>query len=285
MNWFQSKYNQLTQRVSSLFSSSKSSSASSSTSSSTSSPPSLEKRGSTLELNNENRNEMLSGFFTSTLEFVKVSMATLLSIFVPQFCEDTGTTCTLEQNFQNLSLFNEFVIAWNFISLGLFLYLTYIMNKREAYFISHLDEDLGKPYNSFEENLKSYPKIKRRVFEYNQRLSRWTTITLFFFTCNVLFSAILIYNFFYDGFRSITTLLANVLLVSSRLVALREVGKDCLGPKSMALSTIKTIPKSYNVIDENYMIPINNKGKYRIRIQIDPSKANQSRSRSKSVPR
>lgn len=253
--------------------------------------------GSILEMNSNTRNEIISSFFTSCLEFVKISMATLLSIFVPQYCADTETTCTLQQNFQDLSLFNEFVIAWNFITLGLFLWLTYLQNKREAYFISHLEEAQHLPYNSFDENLKSYPKIRNRVKHFNESLDHLTTATILFFTCNVLFSACLIYIYFYDGFRSITTLLANVLLVTSRLYSLVETCKQCRSvsnnsSKELALSTIKSIPKSYNDVDDAYRLEPRETRQYRIRIRVDKSSqsaslsksSKSSRQRSRSMP-
>ena len=214
----------------------------------------LNRRDSMIDIN-ENDQQMTKNLFASFIEIAKVSMATLLSIFVPQFCENTGTTCTLAENFSDLSMFNEFVIAWNFITLGLFVRLSYIANKREAYLISHLDESREKPYNSLEENLYLYPKYIRRVREHNRSLKIITRITTYFFVLNIIFSCILIFYFFYDGFRSVSTLLANVLLVSNKLYLLHTICEDCNGTKTMALSTISLTPVSYNVVDKDRVTP------------------------------
>ena len=203
----------------------------------------------------EKSQEKWTTFGTSAIEMLKISMATLLSIFVPQYCPETGTTCTLEDNFSNLTIFNEFVIAWNFITLAYFIRLVYLANKREAYFIKTLDESHEEPYNSLVDNMHLYPLVIRKVEEYNYKFRGVTYTTTFLFGANILFSAILIYNDYYDGFRSVTTLLANVLLVSQKLYSYHYLIKECCKPKQMALSAVFTKPISYNVIDADYMLP------------------------------
>ena len=206
--------------------------------------------------------EMLSTVTTTILEGVKVAMATLLSIFVPQFCEETGTTCTLQENFSNLSTFNEAVIVWNFLTLGLFCVLSYVQTKRETYFISHLDENLEQPYNSFVKNCKSYPKIVNRVKHHNDKLYFWSYLVVVSFIVNIIISSILVFYYFYDGFRTAATLLANVLLVSNKLYSYWDVCTKCRQAKMLALSTVKLIPASFNSIDGEYKAPIKRKREY-----------------------
>ena len=210
------------------------------------------KHQETKQQETSNRNEIVSSVFSSCIDLVKIAMATLLSIFVPQYCEETGTTCTLQENFSNLTKFNEFVIGWNFFTLGLFVGLTIVINKRETYLINHLDASKDHAFNSLSINCKDYPKILSRVKEHNNKLHFWTWFTIAAFIFNVLVSAILIYKYFYDGFRSVSTLLANVLLVSSKLYMLSDICKQCRQAKMLALSTITFIPSSFNVIDQKY---------------------------------
>jgi len=248
-------------------------------------PPST---NSSNEENSSNRRQVMQSFLTTMVDSIKIAMATLLSIFVPQYCEESGGTCTLYENFTNLTTFNEFVIFMNFLSLAFFIKLTYVINKREAYFISHLNESRARAYNSFPENLAPYPRIVIRVKEHNKRLKIWTHWTLRIFALNVLFSAILIFNYFYDGFRSVSTMLANVLLVSSKLYALYTTAEDCNQYKPLALSSTQLTPVSYNVVDDDYAIKTEDGPKrYKIRISVDDGKRRGSvlsRSRSKSLP-
>ena len=206
--------------------------------------------------------EVANAVAFSIIEGVKVAMATLLSIFVPQYCEESGTTCTLAENFSNLSTFNEGVIVWNFLTLGLFCVLSYVQNKREAYFISHLDENHEQPYNSFMKNCKSYPKIVRRVKQHNDRLYLCSYLVVVSFIINIILSSILVFYFFYDGFRTATTLLANVLLVSNKLYAYWDVCTKCRQARMLALSTVKLIPASFNCIDGEYVAPTKRKRIY-----------------------
>jgi hypothetical protein len=85
--------------------------------------------------------EIIQSYLISILEAYKVFLACLLSIFVPQYCPETKTTCTLSENFSNLTMYNEFVIVFNFLTLGAFLYLYFIQNRRETYLITHLYVD------------------------------------------------------------------------------------------------------------------------------------------------
>ena len=72
-------------------------------------------------------------------EFFKVVMACLLAIFVPQSCN--GDVCSFDQNFSSLNIFNAFVLGFNFLTLGNFLYLYWVEVKRETWIINHLDYD------------------------------------------------------------------------------------------------------------------------------------------------
>jgi hypothetical protein len=229
----------------------------------------------------EHKQQIASSVGTSIIEGIKIAMATLLSVFVPQYCEDTQTTCTLQQNFENLSSFNSFVIAWNLITLALFIKLTFVQNKREAYFITHLDESKTHPYNSFEENMYPYPTIKSRVHQYNKQLRVWTNVTSVAFCINICVSAVLVFHFFYDGFRTITTLVANVLLVSSKLYQLRQISKECLQARMMALSTVATNAVSFNVIDPEYAIDTGQRNMYAMTIKIDGQSLKRLRSSSR----
>ena len=79
--------------------------------------------------------ELTSTWMMTLAEAYKVLMACLLSVFVPQLCPETGTTCTLKENFSDLTPYNVFVLLFNFWSLSSFLYLYYMQKKREAYII------------------------------------------------------------------------------------------------------------------------------------------------------
>ncbi len=212
----------------------------------------LNRRKSILE---DTKTEKITSIGTSSLEMVKIAMATLLSIFVPQYCPETGTTCSLQDNFSNLTKFNELVIVWNFITLGYFIKLLYVSNKRENYFIKTLDESHDEPYNSLVENMHLYPLVLRTVEEHNFKFRKTVYVTTFLFIFNILLSSLLVFNDYYDGFRTATTLIANVLLVSQKLYSYHYLINECCKPKQQALSAVFNKPISYNVIDDKFMLP------------------------------
>jgi hypothetical protein len=202
---------------------------------------------------NTNQKEFITSVALSILEGYKICLACLLSIFVPQFCPDTQTTCTISQNFSDLDHFNKFVVAFNFITLFVFLLFLFAQNSRERYIINHLEIDPSKGDNTLQENIQqTHPFIFQRIIEHNKRCLISTKVTGLFFIMNTIISCVLVCYFFYDGFRTVTSLLANILLVTTKLYTLFDINQNCLGEKILALSAFRSSPESYNIIDPNY---------------------------------
>jgi hypothetical protein len=194
----------------------------------------------------------------------KVLVSCMLSIFVPQYCENPevpgeGTTCTFQQNFENLTPFNAFVIGFNFFTLVLFVRMYFIESKREFYFIKQLDnnpefadnylETALKPVETDNSNtLYTKAKISDGVHHLNNKYHssiKWSIVT---FVLNAIFSSVLIFYFFYDGFRSVSSMITNLLLISSKLYkdwSIMSDGKN----KLEATSTSMSEPIKYNTID------------------------------------
>jgi hypothetical protein len=198
--------------------------------------------------------ELLTSYALSFVEGYKVLLACLLSVFVPQYCPETGTTCTLSDNFSNLSAFNEAVVVINFLCLGMFVYLSVLQSRRETYLITHLDATPTQAVTAFAANLARYPKILRRVQEHNAKLYTLVRYTICAFIVNAVSSAILVTVMYYDGFRTATTLIANILLVAQKLYGLFDILHRCRASAEcpLALSAYQITPVGYNVVDEDY---------------------------------
>ena len=193
--------------------------------------------------------EYLTSWGISVIESYKVILACLLNIFVPQYCPETGTTCSLKENFTNLTDFNIFVIVFNFFTLASFIWLYSVQNRREAYLIKKLDVDHNFAVNDFLKNCKQYSSVVRKVEVYNDKLKGITQLTSVIFICNSVLSAVLVCYFYYDGFRTATSLLANLLLITSKLATLLSIMSDCCQNPPLALSTYRQSPVGYNVMD------------------------------------
>jgi hypothetical protein len=222
---------------------------------------------------NKDSKELFISYVSTIIECYKVFVACLLVVFVPQYCEETKTTCTLKDNFSNLSRFNEFVLFYNFFTLIFFIYLYYIQSKRETYFITHLEINPNKPDNSLKENLSDHSKILNKVSLLNRIVFNIIKFCTINFYINVVFSSILIFYYYYDGFRSVSTLLTSVLLVSQKLYNTYSIiNKSCVSNgsqnessenKILALSLSQLEPVSFNDIDPQYL------NRHRDSIQVD----------------
>jgi hypothetical protein len=209
-------------------------------------------------------------------QIFKLVMATLLSVFVPQRCDDvdafgvpTGTfhDCTAKENFEDLTNFNTFVVVFNFITLLFGLIHQFTVFMRERRLIDVLDEDptvtndyLVRKDRKGRQVIEMYPRIGAII---NSR-NGWTFVTasmvLFCFFINAIVSAVLIFRDYYAGFRSVTTFLTNVFLLVQVFVNHWNLSR--VGWKTgIAYSFFKSDASVYNNVDRKlksdptYFIP------------------------------
>ncbi len=183
-------------------------------------------------------------------EFFKVIMACLLAIFVPQSCN--GEVCSFYQNFSELNIYNAFVLAFNFLTLGSFLYTYYVEVKRENWIINHLDYDENESEYNIHKYKESHNKITRRLGEINLQYQKVYKILRYLYVCNFIFSAVLVFHFFYLDYRTITTLLTNVILCWSKISKGLELADKSV-KSEIALSYYNFVNISFNTIDTDYL--------------------------------
>lgn len=197
-----------------------------------------------------NQQERFETIGSLLIECFKIFMASLLLVFVPQYCEDTQTTCTFQQNFTDLNNPNKGVLALNFFTLMVIFYYYYTEISRQFYFIKQLDINDSLPDNHLTTILQKYPEVKSNIDTHNSRFLSVINYTVFVFTINAALSSWVIYYYYYDGFRSVTALLTNCLLVSSKFYSDWSILKECITGESVALSTFLQEPQSYNCMDK-----------------------------------
>lgn len=211
-----------------------------------------------MKISNDNK-ELLLTYFSTFVEGFKVLLACMLAVFVPQSCMDQGDkeahTCTFNENFSNLSDYNAFVLAWNFFTLIALSKFYHSQSKRETYLITHLEVNKNLADFGLDDSLKSYEKIRGRVHDHNGNVYRWCGISIVLFLMNAIFSSVLIFGFYYDGFRSVTALITNVLLVIGKLFSTLDITYGCVNHKCLALSTVRHEPISFNDVDPDYKKP------------------------------
>lgn len=210
----------------------------------------------------------------------KVVMASMLSVFVPQSCsiEESKTSiyettfgnpppelaghlngtlttthiCTFHENFNNLIDYNAFVLAFNFITLGYFIYLYKVEITRERWMIDNLDYDKEKPDDAILTIKDTHPELTEQLQIYNAKYMRTYKYIHIIYTMNFLFSAVLVLYYYYLDYRTTTTLITNTILVSNKIRIGRELALQS-HKKEFAYSFYNNKNISFNTIDSKYI--------------------------------
>jgi hypothetical protein len=215
----------------------------------------------------------------------KVIMASLLCVFVPQACtvdefnrsifnsefESTlplssmitidgvlnGTQpithiCTFQENFTNLIDYNSFVLAFNFLTLGYFIYLYTVEIRRERWMIANLDYDKEKPDDAILTLKESYPEIMEQLQAYNTKYMRTYKYLHVIYIMNFICSAVLVLYYYYLDYRTATTLITNTILCSNKIRIGRELAIQSAN-KEFAYSFYNNKNISFNTIDASYL--------------------------------
>lgn len=210
----------------------------------------------------------------------KVIMASLLCVFVPQACtvdesnqsifesvignthsglektiNGTQTTthiCTFQENFTNLIDYNSFVLAFNFLTLGYFIYLYKVEITRERWMIDNLDYDKEKPDDAIHNVKDTHPELFEQLQNHNNRYMNTYKYIHFIYTMNFLFSAVLVIYYYYLDYRTATTLITNTILVSNKIRIGRELAIQS-HKKDFAYSFYNNKNISFNTVDSSYL--------------------------------
>ena len=192
------------------------------------------------------------------LQVYKVTTGTMLSLFIPQSCEEnslTNTTesriCSLQENYENADGYHQTVMYWNAFSFLTFFTYYMIELRREEWAIKFLDIDNDKPDNSLKEIIVKEPKLDKTM----DRLNLWYYRTLLFncgvYGINLGLSAKLVK----DGYHSSSTLSCFAsfsLLVLMKLYNSLEVARQSVKNDKM-MSAYMSEFVSFNVLDKDYV--------------------------------
>ena len=212
----------------------------------------------------------------------KVVMASLLAVFIPQSCSsqetrqsifdatfsdvpippafagqmnETMTTihiCTFHENFSDLMDYNAFVLAFNFLTLGYFIYLYKVEITRERWMIDNLDFDKEKPDDAILTVKDTHPELIEQLQTYNAKYMRTYKYIHVIYLMNFAFSAVLVLYYYYLDYRTATTLVTNTILVSNKIRIGRELALQSY-KKGFAYSFYNNKNISFNTIDSRFI--------------------------------
>ena len=230
-------------------------------------------------LSNQDTQQSITVITSFAADAFKILMASMLSVFIPQGCPQTGdntdlfiehfpgkpvpdyingtytekTVCTFKDNFTDLIDYNSFVLAFNFITLCYFIYLYWIELRRERWMISHFDYDKEKPDENILTLKTDYPDIMEKLQKHNHKYMLTYKYLHILYIANFLFSAILVLYFYYLDFRTITALITNTALCTNKIRVGRNVAYSSYHNEH-AFSFYNTKNISFNVIDPRFRI-------------------------------
>ena len=197
-----------------------------------------------------------------SLQFYKVLMGTMLSLFVPQACyEEIGDgseersnpqICTLTQNYENSDIYHQITLSWNTLSFVCFVFCYVLELRRENWAIKFLDIDNDKPDNSLKQIIILEPKLDKQMDRLNKCYFYGLSVTAFVYMINVL----MMINVLYQDYHSMSTIscfISFVLLVQMKLYNSLSIAYQSVKSDKM-MSAFMSEFVSYNVLDSDYLI-------------------------------
>ena len=188
---------------------------------------------------------------TFSTESFKIIMATVLCIFVPQKCGDH--ICTMSENVTNLTDYNIFVLAFNFFTMFYFIILYVREIRRERWMITHLEYDKNHNEYNLQTFAEKYPRIMERLKKHNQLYFTTYVYLRYLYFLNIVFSAVLLFYFYYLDYRTTTTFVTNIILCWAKVFKGYFMARRSM-KENIALSYYNTQFISFNSIDPDYVV-------------------------------
>jgi len=118
------------------------------------------------------------------VDLFKLSMASMLAVFVPQSCPGNEENipggsgnctdivgvhdCSFEENFRCLTPYNQFVLATNFICLFALVCHYVLVWRRETFMVEHFKESLEYGRLHLRSVIQDYPTVAIRLHRANK---------------------------------------------------------------------------------------------------------------------
>lgn len=151
------------------------------------------------------------------LEMYRVLTGAFLILFVPQKCDEE--ICSINQNIYRDDIISQTALAFNSVTMVLFIFLYYIEVKRENKLINYLEVNFFKPRdNTSVENalLELEANKKQIIWNYDNMYQKIGYSCSLFYILNAIISSIVIYSYYLDS-KTITVYLTNILFMGFKV--------------------------------------------------------------------
>jgi hypothetical protein len=203
----------------------------------------------------KNNKEIIRTFILFIYTSIKITLSTLLSVFVIDTCEFTENLfekCSFNEKIKLMTNYNLFVFSFNFFTLGTFIGFYLLEFYREVIFIKYLDIDETLIKNNLVNEVIQYPQIKNKLTTINNNYKKYTIFLILVNLINFCLSLTLLY-IISSNIKIYINIFSNIFLVTDKLYS-----SFCI----MYNSLKKFTPNSaylqenviFNTIDNKYKI-------------------------------
>ena len=189
----------------------------------------------------------ICGFFV--LELYKITTGTLLSLFVPQKCNNQ--VCTITENLNNKELYHSVVMYTNFVSMFLFLSYYIIELYREEWCVRNLDVDNNYSDNHLKKIIIKLPNLNKKMDKLNFIYYHLFNLNCLIYAINLGVSIKLLKDNYHSS-ATISSFCSFVLLVIMKMYNSYGVSRISIKDDKMTSAFIKEFI-SFNVIDKDVL--------------------------------
>jgi hypothetical protein len=189
----------------------------------------------------------ICGFFF--LESYKITMGTLLSLFVPQKCDEH--VCTITENLNNKESYHSLVMYTNFTSMFLFLSYYTVELYREEWCVKNLDVDHNYSDNHLKQIITKLPNLNLKMDRLNKIYYYLFNLNCLIYIINLGVSVKLLKDNYHSS-ATVSSFCSFVLLVIMKMYGSYCVSRLSIKDDKMTSAFIKEFI-SFNVIDKDVL--------------------------------
>jgi len=183
------------------------------------------------------------------LQVYKVTMGTMLSLFLPQNCEDR--MCSIHDNYMNNEVYHRTTFYWNCFSGLLFMCCYLIELYREEWCVKYLDIDNNIPDNSLKHIIVQEKELDTKMDKLNKYYYKLLCINSFVYFINILLTIKMMNDSYYNN-STLSCFVSFVLLVLMKLYnSLTVAHQSVKNDKMMSAYMCEFV--SFNVLDIDYV--------------------------------
>jgi hypothetical protein len=207
------------------------------------------------KLNDQDFNQQLTLLPIVLLEFYRVIISSFLILFVPQKCVDH--VCSYEENMESTDSLYDCGLAFNFITMFVFLVLYTIEIKRENKLIKYLEVNKNLPLDNISVGNaieKLSDKRKNKIWKLDYYYQIFGKCTIIFFSSNAVLSGLIIYDYYLDN-KTTMTFITNILFMINKLYDIYSITNT---EKNIFYSAYMKSKMQFNDVDPNKNEKMNN---------------------------